>query len=107
MLNKTWKQHPTKQQLYSHRHLIFKTIQSDEQNTRDTAGEVSGVLLETSSHGRAGVVRPARTDLQQLCTETGCSLEDLPNAIDERDKWRGRVWEIHAYGTTRWGFVNK
>ena len=28
--------------------------------------------------------RPARTYLQQLCTDTGYSPEDLPEAMDDR-----------------------
>ena len=38
---------------------------------------MSDVLLWTSAHGRASVERPTRTYLQQLCADTGCSLEDL------------------------------
>ena len=34
------------------------------------------------SHGRASVSRPVRTYLQQFCTDTRCSLEDLPEAKD-------------------------
>ena len=36
------------------------------------------------------------TYLQQLCTDTGCSLEDLPVALDDRDEWRDRVREFRA-----------
>ena len=48
---------------------------------------MSDVLLWTPSHGRASIGRPARTYLQQLCMDTGCSLEDLLEAIDDRDEW--------------------
>ena len=41
--------------------------------------------------------------LQQLCTDTWWSLEDLPNSIDDSDEWRGRVREICAHVTTWWG----
>ena len=54
------------------------------------------------NHRRANVGHPARTYLQQLCTDTGCSLEDLPNAIDDREEWQRRVREIHAHSTTWW-----
>ena len=47
---------------------------------------ISDVLLFTPSHGWVNVGRPVRTYLQQLCTDTGYSLEDLPEAIDNRDK---------------------
>ena len=38
---------------------------------------------------------------QQLCADTGCSLEDLLRAIDDRDGWRARVMEIPA-GSVIW-----
>ena len=48
---------------------------------------INDVLLWTPSHGRAKVGRPARTFLQQLCVNTGCSLEDLPGVMDDTDGW--------------------
>ena len=47
---------------------------------------ISEVLLWTPSHRRADVGRLARTYEQQLCNDTGCSQEDLPNAMDDGDK---------------------
>ena len=32
--------------------------------------------------------RPARTYIQQLCKDTGCSPEDLPEAMNDKEKWR-------------------
>ena len=43
------------------------------------------------SHGWASIGWPASTYLLQLCLDTGCSLEDLQDAIDDRDKWRERL----------------
>ena len=74
----------TSQQMYSHLPPISKTIQ-----IRRT---------KHARHGRAGVGRAARTYLQKLCMDTGCSLEDLPNAMNDRNEWRGRVREICASG---------
>ena len=31
---------------------------------------------------------------------TGCSPEDLPEAMNDREKWRERVRDIRARGTT-------
>ena len=61
----------------------------------NTAGELRGKLincvpLRTPSHGRADVGRLARSSQQKLCTDTGCGLEDLPNAMDDRDERRER-----------------
>ena len=82
ILNKSWQQHPTRRQLYGHLPPITKTIQA--RRTRH-AGHcwrskdeiVRDVLLWTLSHGRSKAGRPARTYIQQLCADTGCSPEDL------------------------------
>ena len=34
--------------------------------------------------------RPARTYIHQLCEDTGCSPEDLPEAMNDWEKWRER-----------------
>ena len=47
ILDKFWRQHPTKQQLYGHLPPIMKTIQPD---IRDTPGEVRLNSLVTHSH---------------------------------------------------------
>ena len=57
---------------------------------------ISDVLQWTSSHGRVNIGRPTRTYQQQLCVDIGCSLEDLPGAMDDRDEWRERVREIRT-----------
>ena len=43
-----------------------------------------------TSHGRAKAGRPARTFIQQLCEDTGCSPKDLPEAMNDREGWRER-----------------
>ena len=72
----------------------------------DTAREVgdkliSDVLLWTPTHGQAKAGRPARTYIQQLCEGTGCSPEDLPEAMNNREEWQERVRDICAGDTTR------
>ena len=47
---------------------------------------ISGVLLWTPAYGQAKAGRPARTYIQQLCKDTGCSPEDLPEAMNDREK---------------------
>ena len=61
---------------------------------------ISDVLLRTSSHERANVGQPTQTYLQQLCKDTRCSLEDLLEAMDDRDEKRERVREICASSMT-------
>ena len=106
ILNKTWWQHPTKQQLYGHLPPITKTIQVRRTRhvghcwrSRDEL--ISDVLLWTLSHGRAKTGWPARTYIQQLCEDMGCSRKDLPEAMNDREGWRERVRDICADGTTR------
>ena len=101
ILNKSWKQHPTKQQLYGHLLPITKTI--NVRRTRHTGHcwrsrdeLISDVLLWASSHGRA---KAGRTYIQKLCEGTGFSPEDLPEAMNNRDGWRKRVRDIRAGDT--------
>ena len=60
------------------------------------------VLQSTPSHGRAKAGQPARTYIQQLWADTGCSLEDLSGAKDDRDGWQERVRKICAGSATWW-----
>ena len=52
------------------------------------------------SHGHASVGQPTRTYLLKFCMDTGCSLLDLPEAMDDRDEWQERVREICTSSTT-------
>ena len=61
---------------------------------------ISDILIWTPTYGRAKAGRPARTYIQQLCEDTGCSPEDLPEAMNDREKWRERVRDIRAGDTT-------
>ena len=95
ILNKSWRQHPTRHQLYGHLPPITKTIQV--RRTRQ-AGHcwkskdelIRDVLLWTPAYGQAKAGRPARTYIEQLCEDTGCSPEHLPEAMNDREKWRER-----------------
>ena len=62
---------------------------------------ISDVLIWTPSHGRAKAEWPALTYIHQLCEDTGCSPEDKPEAMNDREGWRERVRYICADGTTR------
>ena len=95
ILNRSRRQYPTKQQLYGHQPPITKTIQIRRTRQarycwRSRDELISDVLLWTPTDGRAKAGRPARTYLQQLCEDTGCSPEDLPKAINDREGWRER-----------------
>ena len=107
ILNKSWRQHPTRHQLYGHLPPITKTIQVRRTRhaghcwrSRDEL--IRDVLLWTPTHGRAKAGRPARTYIQQLCEDTGCCPEDLPGVMNDKEKWRERVRDIRATSTTWW-----
>ena len=55
-----------------------------------------------SSHGWAKAGQPARIYIQQLCADTGCSIEVLLGVMKDREGWRERVREICAGGATWW-----
>ena len=101
ILNKSWRQHPTKHQLYGHLPPITKTIKVRRTRhaghcwrSRDEL--ISDVLLWSPTYGRAKVGQLARTYIQQLCEDTECSSEDLPETMNDREKWRERVRDIRA-----------
>ena len=98
-LSKFWRQHSTKQKLYGLLPPITKTIKVRRTRhvghcwrSRDEL--ISDMLPWTPSYGRAKAGRPARTKIQQLCAKTGCSLEDLPGAMDDRDGWEIRAGSV-------------
>ena len=71
ILNKSWRQHPTRHQLYGHLPPITKTIQVRRTRhaghcwrSRDEL--IRDVLLWTPTHGHAKAGRPAWTYIQQL-----------------------------------------
>ena len=63
---------------------------------------ISDVLLWTPTYGQAKAGQPARNYIQQLCEDTGCNPEDLPKAMNHREKWQERVRDICAGSTTWW-----
>ena len=95
ILNKSWRQHPTRHPASHHENYPSLT----NQTCKTLLELISDVLLWTPTYGRAKAGRPARTYIQQLCEDTGCGPEDLPEAMNNREKWRERVRDIHASGT--------
>ena len=112
ILNKSRRQHPTKQKLYSHLPPISKTIQVRPTRharycwrSRDEL--ISDVFLRTPSHGRAKAGRQARTYIRQLFADIGCSFEEIPEAIDDREGRREKVRDIRADSVTWWWWLRK
>ena len=46
--------------------------------------------------------RTTSSNIQQLCEDMGCSPEELPEAMNDREKWRERVRDICASSRTWW-----
>ena len=88
--------------IYIYMHLIRRTRHAG--HCRRCKDELlSDVLLWTSVHERVKVGRPARIYTQKLCADTGCSLVDLPGAMDDREMGGERgVREIRASSAKRW-----
>ena len=107
ILNKSWRQHLTRHQLYGHQPRIMKTIQVRRTRhaghcwrSRDEL--ISDVLLWTPTYGRAKAGWPARTYIQQ---DMECSPEDLPEAMNDKEKWRERIRDIRARCTAWWWWL--
>ena len=103
----SWQQHPTRRPLYGHLPPVTKTIQARRTrhagySWRSKDEIVSYVLLWTPAYGQSKAGRPAPTYIQQLCDDTGCNPEDLPEAMNDRETWRERVRDIRASRTTWW-----
>ena len=90
-LSISWKHHSTKQQLYGDLLLISKLIPI--RRTRHavhfwTSKDelISDVFSWIPTLGRASVIRPDTIYLQQFCVYPGCSLEDTPEGMDDKDE---------------------
>ncbi len=89
ILNKSWRQHPTRHQLYRHLPPITKTIQARQTRRaghcwRSRDKLISDVLLWTPTYGQAKAGQPAQTYIQWLSEDIGCSPEDLPEAMNDK-----------------------
>ena len=65
-----------------------KLSKLDKPDMQDMDELISDVLLWTPTYGRSKAGRPARTYIQQICEDIGCSAEDLSEAMNDREKWQ-------------------
>ena len=82
LLNKSYRQHTSKQLLYCHLPPITKTIQFRQNRHvghcwKSKEKLIRNALLRTTAHRPANVSQPTRTYIQKLCADTGYCLEDL------------------------------
>ena len=103
ILNKSWNQHPTKQQLYGHLPPITKTIQ-DEPDMLDTAGEAGTSSQEMYSYGPPHIAEIDRQgDLLEPTYSSSVRIRDV--ALRTCQKWGMREWVARAVqGYPCWGY---
>ena len=126
VLNKSWRQHPTKHQLYGHLPTITKTIKVGRTRhiglcwrSRDEL--ISDVLLWTPSYGRAKAGRPARTYVRirdvalwtcqkrwtiERSDERGSEISVL-TAWHDDDEWWYMYKEYFALNNLQWLICHK
>ena len=86
ILNKSWRQHPTKQQPYGHLPPITETIK----------------IRRTRQAGHSWRSWDELISYVLLCTDTGCSSEDLPKPMNNGEVWQERVRIIRADSGIWW-----
>ena len=90
------KQHPTKQKSYNHLPPISQTIQV-RQAKHTGEGQIykqhSFLWIPPYEHTHIG--QPAKTNILQLCINTGGCLEYLQSVMVNRDRWQKRVKRSH------------
>ena len=103
ILNKSWRQHPTKQQLYGHLPPITKTIKVRQNRhvghcwrSRD---ELISDVLRWTLQRHDDQLEPTYSSSVPII---GCIPEDLPEAMDDREGWWERVRDFRADGVTWW-----
>ena len=101
VLNRSWKQYPTKQQLYDHLPPISQTIEVRwtrhvGHNWRSKEKLISDILLLTPAHRYSSIGQPAKTYIYQLCVHIGCYLENLTSAIAMDDESTSKGFVLSA-----------
>ena len=103
-LNNSWKQHPTKQQVYSQLLPISQTLQVKRakharHGWRNKDKLIKDAFLRTPTYGHSSFGRSAKTYIHQNCADTGCCQEDLLRTITERYRGWERIKGISAVST--------
>ena len=99
VLNISWRQHPTKKELYGHLQPVSNKIKERRLRFsghcwRSKNELASYLLLWKPQHGINYVGHPCRTYIDQLCDDSECYLSDLSTAMMDRDGWKERVKRV-------------
>ena len=98
ILNKSWNQHSTKQQLYSHLRPISEIVQIRR-------ARHSGYCLKSKEKLISNVFVHINTPvsyIHQFCVDIGCCLEELARTMTGRDGCWERFKEIYDISTIWW-----
>ena len=90
LLNKSWKEHPTKQQLCSYLPLISHTIQVRQSRHVGHYKLRSDVVQWIPTYGHTNVMM-SRKLTQISSVHLGCCQEELQKAMSSRYRWQERV----------------
>ena len=104
VLNISWKQHPTKKELYGNIPPLSVIIRERRMRFaghcwRNKDELASDVLLWHPRQGKTPIGRPARTYIDQLRDDSGITSEDLSTAMLDRQGWKERVKTVRASST--------
>ena len=72
-----------------------KSPKKGKQDILGTAGEIRTNSNISPTHEHI-VGQPIKTYINQLCADTGCSLEDLSSVMADRGGWQKRIKGIYA-----------
>ena len=105
-LNISWRQHPTKEQLYGNIPSISMLIRKRRLRFtghcfRSKKELISELILWNSRYGHRSAGRPKITYLDVISRYTGLLQEDLETAMMDRYNWKGRVSLARATRSTR------
>ena len=82
-----------------------KLSKLDKPDMQDNAGEAEAYKWCTpmDTHIWPDKSRSSSSNIHSAAMwGLGCSPEDLPEVVSDREKWRERVWDIRASGMTWW-----
>ena len=96
ILNKSWTDHPTKEELYGNIPAVSETIMERRMKFaghcfRSKDELISSLLLWKPMHGHTSRGRPCKTYVDLLCEDTGLNAQELQAAMMDRDIWRQRI----------------
>ena len=107
ILNKSWRQHPTRCQLYGHLPPITKTIQFRRARHADTAGEAKTSSLVTYYYGSPHMAQKKQDDQPELTYSSYVRTQNVTQKTCRRWWPIGKsseqmVKDIRAGGTSWW-----